>query len=147
MKKSAFNIIIDALSMVVFTAMISTGLLLNYVLPPGSGRIEMLHRGGRGAEKTIDTLCGLTRHEWGEIHLVIALIFLALLLFHLFMHWPWIKAVTFGAKNFPQSLKRKVITVVGIVIVLLILAFPWIQRKKTYSRSEFLQIRELSTQY
>lgn len=146
MKRPVVNIFIDAFSLIIFTSMISTGLLLYFVLPPGSGRVEMLDRGGRGFEKTIDVFWGLTRHEWGNIHLIIALVFLAFLIIHLILHWSWIKAVTFGTKNKPQPLKRKIITVVGVLAVVVIMALPWIGGKETLTRSEFLQTRPLGTQ-
>jgi hypothetical protein len=140
MKRALLNIVIEAVSFVVFLSMISTGLLLKYVLPPGSGRVEMLFRGGR-FEKSIDTFLGLTRHEWGGIHFYLALSFLILLIMHLALHWNWIKAMTFGTQERPQSLRRRTITVSVIVVAILILGFPWLFQKKAYTRSEFMEWR------
>jgi len=50
----------------------STGLLLHGKLPPGSGRAS---------------IWGLTRHEWGDIHLVLACTFIVLIVLHLGLHW------------------------------------------------------------
>ncbi len=144
MKRNVWNIVIDAISFVVFMLMISTGLLLKFILPPGSGRVEMLLRGsGRGIEKTIDVFMGLTRHEWGEIHFWIAFGFLIVLIVHLILHWNWIKAVTFGTKQCPQPFKRKVITISVMCFVIVALLLPWIAKKQTYTRAEFLQVRDV----
>ncbi len=143
MKKNCWNIIIDALSLLVFVSMISTGILLKFVLSPGSGRVEMLMKGGGKFEKTIDMLMGLTRHEWGEVHFYISIAFLALLVVHLILHWNWIQCVSFGSKNNPQPLKRKIASIGIIVFIILSLIFPWIGAKQTYTKSEFLKIREI----
>lgn len=144
MKRSAWNIVIDALSLVVFMSMISTGLIMKFILPPGSGRVEILMRGGGRFEKTIDLFMGLTRHEWGEIHFYISLLFLLLLITHLYLHWNWIKGVIFGAKDHPQPKKRKIMAAVIMTIIILSLLFPWIGKKQTYTKSEFIQLRQLN---
>jgi len=53
MKKSQQNFIIDALSLAAFLLLVSTGLLMRYALPPGSGHDV--------------TIWGLDRHEWGSL--------------------------------------------------------------------------------
>jgi hypothetical protein len=63
--------------------MISTGLILAFRLPPGSG--------GRGM-----TVAGLRRHDWGSIHEIIAYAFIALILIHLIVHWNWLVRVAGG---------------------------------------------------
>ncbi len=145
MKKNIWNIIIDAVSLVIFMVMISTGLLLKFVLPPGSGRIDRLLREGRGAGKSIDLFMGWTRHEWGEIHFYICLAFLVLLIVHLSLHWSWIKSMAFGTKSSPQSLKRKLVAVGIILFIILSLIFPWIGKKQSHTKSEFFQIRNMKT--
>ncbi len=144
-KKNILNIIIDTVSLVIFMFMISTGLVLKFVLPPGSGRIVTLLQGGGRREKVISLFMGLTRHEWGQIHLCIALIFLVLLIIHLFLHWRWIKDTAFGAKDDPRPLKRRVIAIGIIFFIILALIFPWIGSKEALTKSEFLKTRELQT--
>jgi hypothetical protein len=140
MKKNTFNILISIFSFTVLMTMISTGLILKFILPPGSGRPETLMRGGRHFEKTIDLLMGLSRHEWGQIHLYIALTFLALIVIRIILHWNWIKTMTFGTKTNPQPFRRKSITVGVIIFILLVLIFPWLMEKKSYTYSEYQQL-------
>ncbi len=74
------NLFVDLSTATVFTAMIGTGILLQWVLPPG-------RFGGRGL-----TWLGLQRHEWGDIHLWLGIALLALIVAHLVQHWKWVKA-------------------------------------------------------
>lgn len=142
MKRNVYNIIIDSLSLLVFTSMISTGLLLKFVLPPGSGRIEMLTRGHGQIEKTIDVFWGLTRHEWGEIHFYISLAFFVFLLIHLMLHWAWIKATFWGVIGHPQTPARKWMAIGIIVFIVVMLLLPWLGTRQTYTKSEFIRIRQ-----
>ncbi|VFN08125.1 MAG: protein of unknown function (DUF4405) [Candidatus Kentron sp. G] len=56
---------------------------MRYFLPHGRGR--------SGAIWTLD------RHQWGDLHFWIALVLLAILAFHLFLHWRWIVSMVAGA--------------------------------------------------
>jgi hypothetical protein len=76
MGRNSLNFMIDVLSGMLMVGMISTGLIVRMVLPPGSGQHRMLW--------------GLTRHEWGGLHFALAIGLLAVLLVHLAMHWQWI---------------------------------------------------------
>ena len=58
--------------------------ILEYVLPPGSGR--PYGAGGGGSQ----TFLWMQRHDWGEIHGTLGAIFLILLAIHLALHWKWI---------------------------------------------------------
>lgn len=141
MKRNSWNILIDAFSLIVFMLMISTGLLMKFILPPGSGRVDRLMRGGGRVERTIDVCLGLTRHEWGQIHLYISIGFLVLLTVHLFLHWKWIKSAIIGSVPKPPSFTRKVMVICIVTIIILTLLFPWIAPKQTLTRSEFLELR------
>ena len=76
------NLIVDSLAFAGFLLLITTGVLMRYVLPPGSG-----HRTG---------IWGLDRHGWGDLHFWIAVAFLAALTLHLVLHWRWLLAVVRG---------------------------------------------------
>ncbi len=135
MKRSSLNLIVDVLNLIVLTMMISTGVILKNILPPGSGRIESLLKGSGRSEKTIDVLMGLTRHEWGQIHFVIAVIFVVLLITHLFLHWNWIKSMALGSRENPRSFQSRLAACAIIFLILSILAFPWLIRKQTLTRA------------
>lgn len=143
MKRSIWNMVVDALSLLVFTTMISTGLLLKYILPPGSGRVDVvLGSRGRG-HQTIDLFMGLARHDWGVIHFYLSLGFLALLIVHLALHWNWIVSMLWGTKGKAQSPSRRYMTIGIVVCIVTVLAFPWIGSmaglKQTLTRNELQQ--------
>ena len=143
MKKILVNLIINTASLVVFMALLTTGLIMKFILPAGSGRLEMLLRGGRGAHRTIDVFMNLTRHEWGDIHFYLALTFLVLLVVHLILHWDWIVRQSFGTKDYPQPVHRKILAFGVIVAILFLLVFPWMAGKETVTRSEIQRIRKI----
>lgn len=82
----------DFIALVNLAALAVTGLIIEYVLPPGSGG-GWVERGGQGIgrEETVRTLLGYTRHQWGYLHYILALVFLALMLLHILLHANWIK--------------------------------------------------------
>jgi hypothetical protein len=82
MRKPTRNLIVDGLAFTGFLLLTTTGVLMRYVLPPGSGR--------RAA------IWGLDRHGWGDLHFWIAVSFLLILAFHLVLHWRWIVSVLRG---------------------------------------------------
>ena len=68
-------------------ALLVTGVILKYGLPPGSGRGHGWGRHHGGPRE----LLGLRRHEWGDVHFWIAVSLVAVLLLHLALHWGWIR--------------------------------------------------------
>jgi hypothetical protein len=70
--KSSWNRIVNALSLVAFCLMVSTGMIMKWILPPGSGRMERFFSGGH--EKKMFVLLGMNRHEWGDIHFYISVV-------------------------------------------------------------------------
>lgn len=82
MRKPTRNLIVDSLAFTGFLLLTTTGVLMRYVLPPGSGR--------RAA------IWGLDRHGWGELHFWIAVGLLLVLALHLVLHWRWILSVVRG---------------------------------------------------
>ena len=62
MKKSFLNLLVDTLSLFVFVALTSTGLILEWKLPPGSGRVV----GPEGPDHPLTMLWGWD-HTNGEI--------------------------------------------------------------------------------
>jgi hypothetical protein len=74
--KHRFNIIIDTTAFIEFVFISTTGFLVKYTLPAGSGHYA--------------TIWGLDRHEWGDLHFWVCIAFLATLTIHLILHWKWI---------------------------------------------------------
>lgn len=84
MTRSTLNYLIDAATLLVLLGMIATGLILEFVLPPGSG----------GIRHAPDTLWTLARHDWGTLHFYAALTMAALIVLHLALHWNWVFTTT-----------------------------------------------------
>jgi len=81
MRRNTLNFLIDAGLMLLMFGMIGTGLVMRFMLPPGTGgRHGEAHR----------TLWGLGRHDWGDIHFWLAGAVAALLLVHVALHWAWV---------------------------------------------------------
>lgn len=76
MRKNSLNFVVDFFTFLIMLGMISTGLLIAYVLPPKTGQKL--------------SIWGLERHDWGEVHFWLAFVLLALLLLHVALHWSWI---------------------------------------------------------
>jgi len=93
--KPKINLVIDAIMLIVLMLMAGLGFLIKYVLLPGyqrnalyEGDVELYYM-------------GLTRHDWGTIHLWLSLFFLFLMLVHIVLHWKMIVCI------FRQMVSRK----------------------------------------
>jgi hypothetical protein len=90
MKRVTVNFIVDLVSFVDLLGLVFTGIIMKYILPPGTGGCGRLLSGGWGREHIRD-LWSMSRHEWGRIHYCLALLFVALIAVHIILHWSWIK--------------------------------------------------------
>lgn len=95
MRRTMVNFVLDVIAFVDLLLLGATGSILRWVLPPGSGGGHGYgFRGGRGLGPDAGQarqLLGLGRHDWGDIHSVLALLFIFLVLLHIILHWTWIK--------------------------------------------------------
>lgn len=110
MRKPAVNALVDVAAFAGFVLLTSTGVLLRYVLPPGSG-----HR---------TTIWGFDRHDWGELHFWISIAFLSVLAIHLLVHRRWIATVLRGQPREGSAL-RVALGVVGLLAILAAAAAPF----------------------
>jgi Domain of unknown function (DUF4405) len=76
MNRGVLNLLIDTVAAALLTALVGTGYLLGFVLPPGTHRTHILW--------------GLLRHQWGAMHAWISLGLLAVLAVHVALHWRWL---------------------------------------------------------
>ena len=90
MKRSTLNFTVDLISFLSLLGMTLTGIIMKYILPPCSGGCGREVSGGPGREHVKDLL-SMTRHEWGDIHFYLALLFIVLMTAHILLHWTWIK--------------------------------------------------------
>jgi len=79
MSRATLNYLIDAATLLVLLGMVATGLILEFVLPPGSG----------GIRHAPDTLWTLARHDWGDVHFYAAITMAGFVALHLALHWNW----------------------------------------------------------
>ena len=94
MQRTTLNFIIDSIGFLDLLLLAATGSIMRWVLPPGSGGgYGRGFRGGRGAGE-VKELLGLGRHDWGDIHFILAALFVFLILVHTILHWTWIKTCT-----------------------------------------------------
>jgi phosphotransferase system glucose/maltose/N-acetylglucosamine-specific IIC component len=127
MQRQIPNFVIDTAALLVMLAMLATGFLLKWVLPPGS-------RGGQGLQ-----LWGMTRHDWGDVHFWLAVALLVLALVHVALHWAWVCALVArwlgGASSGGSAVShsRQWLYGVGFLIAccLLVTGFLWMARAQT----------------
>jgi len=143
--KTKFNLVIDAIMLVLLMAIAGLGFLIKYVLVPGYKR-NTLYDGDVQLY-----YMGLTRHEWGSIHLWLSFIFLFLLLLHIILHWKMIKGIF--SHMFTSKASRTVIAVfIGTIALFFALASLFVkpvvepfQGKHTHSHESTQLMEELQT--
>ena len=76
MSRGPLNLLIDTLAAACLLAIVTTGYVLRFPLPP--------------ARNHTHELWGLSRYDWGAIHSWASLGLLLVLIIHLVLHWDWI---------------------------------------------------------
>jgi len=85
--KSKLNLSIDILMFILLLSMAGIGFLMKYVVV--SGEVRNVKYGNY-----VDLeFFGLTRHQWGSIHLILSIIFLVLIVLHIILHWKFIVSI------------------------------------------------------
>jgi hypothetical protein len=79
--KSKLNLSIDIIMFMLLIPVAGIGFLMKYVIVSGKER-NIIY----GNNVDLEFL-GLTRHQWGTIHLTLSIIFLVLLILHIILHW------------------------------------------------------------
>ena len=100
--------VLDLFSFVALMSMLSTGVFLKITLPPRSGG---------------DQVWGLSRHEWGDIHFYLSVIFLLLMSAHLLVHAKFIKSVIIG-KAPTEKYYRIVAGIIGVIALIALTFSP-----------------------
>ncbi len=141
MSRTALNAIVDAVAYAGLVVLATTGLMLRWQMPPGSGGLHGMGSGsGAGAgSQPVTVVWGLSRHEWGSIHYWIALGLMGVLVVHLFLHWKWIVCVLRGRPHSDVSGGRFALGVASLVLVTLLAAAPLLTPAQTAPRSELLK--------
>ena len=126
MEKSKLNLIIDGLLLLCTAAIVGIGLLIKYVLVPGYLRWEIY---GRNVEMFF---WGLDRHQWGTIHLVIGIVFLALLILHIVLHWQMIIGIY--SKLLPNRFARWITALILIIMTIFLFSFSYFVTPEVYEQ-------------
>jgi uncharacterized iron-regulated membrane protein len=82
MKKVTINALVDIGCLITFIPSLVSGLVLYLVLPSGGGR-------GNGWA----TYLGIARTQWVNMHNYTSLLFAALLIIHLLLHWRFFRHI------------------------------------------------------
>ena len=118
MNKSKLNFVIEALMFLCLMAMAGLGFLMKYIMPPGR---VLWEKYGSNPELT---WLGWDRHDWGDIHLYLALAFLTLLVLHIILHWSQILGLF--QRLVPNPRWRSRIAMIFVVLSLLLIYFPFL---------------------
>ncbi len=110
-RRTATNFVVDAVAFAAFVLLVATGLVERYLLPPGTGRFQ--------------SLAGMNRHQWGEVHFWIAMVLMTALAAHILLHWNWIVCVIRGRKT-EASGYRVALGIVGLFGLLGLSAAPFL---------------------
>ena len=144
MKRLTLNRIIDTVAFISFILLITTGFLIRYILPEGSGRIDVSGPGPRAAAKQIYMIWGLTRHEWGDVHFWISVILMDVMALHLFLHWRWIVNFVKGRARESSGI-RLVCGFIGILGIIGIAVAPLCTPSERIPRSQLIENRSQSS--
>jgi hypothetical protein len=109
MKRVNLNFVVDVLAFAGFVVLTTTGVLMRYVLPPGSGHNS--------------SIWGLDRHEWGGLHFWVSVGFFSILALHLVLHWRWIASVVTGRSREGSGF-RAALGLVGLATVVALASAP-----------------------
>lgn len=122
MRRNVLNFLVDVVTLLAILAMIATGLLIRFVLPPGTG--------GRHGERGL-TLWGMSRHDWGDLHFWVSVALGVLLVLHVALHWSWVCLMVSRSlgnrENAPLSSVKRNAYGLGFLLSLLIIfgGFTW----------------------
>ncbi|NLX14166.1 MAG: DUF4405 domain-containing protein [Phycisphaerales bacterium] len=123
MRRNTLNYLVDFATLLAILVMVATGLVIRFVLPPGTG-------GGRGGRGFV--LWGLGRHDWGDVHFWASVVLGVLLVVHVALHWSWVCTVSYRllrgaeAAGSPSPAKRNAYGVAFLVILIVIFGgFTW----------------------
>lgn len=120
MQRGKLNIVVDLLSLAVFVMVVSTGLVLDLLLPPGSGRLPS----EGGSHSQILVLWGLSRHQWGNIHSWFSLALLLVLAVHVALHWRFFAGM-FRKGADPARQRRMALGAVSLAGLLFLAVAPF----------------------
>jgi hypothetical protein len=109
MKKSDWQYLIDTLLFICMVGIVFIGVLMGFFLAEGPT-----------VRESAKYFLGLHRHQWGDIHLYLSLVFVLLIIIHLILAWSWIKG---KAQNLFKKRWNTMIMVTVLLAVFVIVVF------------------------
>lgn len=109
MKKSDWQYLVDTLLFICMFGIVFIGILMGFFLAEGPTVRE--------SEKYF---LGLHRHQWGDIHLYLSLVFVGLIIIHLMLAWSWIRG---KAQGLFKTRWRTMITFTVFLAILVLVLF------------------------
>lgn len=91
MKRTTLNFAVDFVAFLDLVFLTVTGVIIKYALPPGTGGRGRGFRGGQGVGERTREIWSMSRHEWGDVHFYLSVLFIILILVHIILHWNWVK--------------------------------------------------------
>ncbi len=131
--KSKVNLIIDIILLLLMMPVAGIGILMKYVLISGVERNVIY------GNHTDLKLWSLDRHQWGNIHLIISIVFLCLLILHIVLHWRMI--VSIYRRMIPNWTLRISFVTLLTVLGLLLISFPLIIKPEIVDKEPLHQNR------
>jgi hypothetical protein len=110
MSKSIVNFVVDSVMFAAIMLLSATGVLMRYVLPPGSGHFSQLW--------------GMDRHQWGQIHFWIAVVLMSTVALHLLLHWHWVACMVEGRPGGASRI-RVTLAIVGVLALAGLVVAPF----------------------
>jgi len=114
--RTALNFWTDLATGTAFTVLLGTASLMKWILPPGTCD-----------DAGVKTWLGHSRHWWGDIHFWVAMLMLALIVVHIWLHWSWVTG-TWG--KLVGGL-RSPMTWAALVLMAGFIAVPWLLPAQT----------------
>jgi len=128
MKKSNLLLLIDVLMFFFLALMSGLGLMIRYVLVPGSKRWDIY---GRNVDLTF---LGMDRHELGTVHLICAILFLSMLVLHIILHWK--AFVAYVCKIVNTKTEANILIIAFAFVLLCIIISPFLINIKVAELSD-----------
>lgn len=125
-KNPKLNLIIDAPLLLCIAAIVGIGLLIKYVLVPG---YQCWGIYGRNVNLFV---CGLDRHQWRTIHLIIGMVFLGLLVLRVVLHWLLIVGIY--RRLIPNRFACWITALILICVTIILLAFSYFVKPEIWEQ-------------
>jgi hypothetical protein len=124
---------------------INIGLLISGLFTVFSGLLIQLkyHIGNHGNISVNDYVFGISYKSWSGFHKISIVILSVLMIFHIYLHWKWFKAVI---KKRIVTNNKQVLTLLALFVLVAITGFiPWflgLLKDNEIPRKTFIEIHD-----